>query len=226
MEFRTITEGLEFPEGPVALADGSVLLVEIAAGTLTRVAPDGTKTVVARTGGGPNGAAIGADGKCYICNNGGFEWHREAGRIRPLVQAKDYSGGRIERVHLETGTVEVLYRTCGDIPLKGPNDLVFDAHGGIYFTDLGKRRVRDMDIGAVYYAKADGSFITEVAHPMMTPNGRSRSRRPASSRRSRGHRRMAAGWSPVWAAISASTRWRCRPTGGSASPPWSMAASP
>ena len=28
-----------------------------------------------------------------------------------------------------------------------------------------------MDIGAVYYAKADGSFITEVAHPMVTPNG-------------------------------------------------------
>ena len=171
MEFRTITEGLEFPEGPVALADGSVLLVEIAAGALTRVAPDGTKTVVARTGGGPNGAAIGPDGKCYVCNNGGFEWHREAGRIRPLVQAKDYSGGRIERVDLKTGTVEILYRACGDIPLKGPNDLVFDAHGGIYFTDLGKRRARDMDVGAVYYAKSDGSFIAEVAHPMMTPNG-------------------------------------------------------
>jgi len=171
MEIRTITEGIEFPEGPVALADGSVLLVEIAAGTLTRVAPDGAKSVVARTGGGPNGAAIGPDGKCYICNNGGFEWHREPGRIRPLVQAKDYSGGRIERVDLQSGGVEVLYRACGDIPLKGPNDLVFDAHGGIYFTDLGKRRVRDMDVGAVYYAKADGSSITEVAHPMITPNG-------------------------------------------------------
>jgi gluconolactonase len=171
MEFRTITEGLEFPEGPVALADDSVLLVEIAAGALTRVAPDGAKSVVARTGGGPNGAAIGPDGKCYVCNNGGFEWHREAGRIRPLVQAKDYSGGRIERVDLQSGAVEILYRACGDTPLRGPNDLVFDAHGGIYFTDLGKRRARDMDIGAVYYAKADGSFIAEVAHPMMTPNG-------------------------------------------------------
>ncbi len=159
MEFRTITEGLEFPEGPVALADGSVLLVEIAAGALTRVAPDG------------NGAAMGPDGKCYVCNNGGFEWHREGGRIRPLVQAKDYSGGRIERVDLATGAVEILYTACGDIPLKGPNDLVLDAHGGIYFTDLGKRRPCDMDVGAVYYAKTDGSFITEVAYPMMTPNG-------------------------------------------------------
>jgi hypothetical protein len=50
MEFRTLAEGLQFPEGPVALADGSVLLVEIAAGTLTRNAPDGTKNVVATTG--------------------------------------------------------------------------------------------------------------------------------------------------------------------------------
>lgn len=171
MEIRTLTEGLEFPEGPVALADGSVLLVEIAAGALTRVAPDGTKSVVARTGGGPNGAAVGADGKCCVCNNGGFEWHREAGRIRPLVQAKDYSGGRIERVDLATGTVEILYRACGEVPLKGPNDLVLDAHGGIYFTDLGKRRARELDVGAVYYAKADGSLIAEIAYPMMTPNG-------------------------------------------------------
>ena len=171
MEFRTLAEGLQFPEGPVALADGSVLLVEIAAGTLTRIAPDGTKSVVATTGGGPNGAAIGPDGKCYVANNGGFEWHREAGRIRPLTQAKDYSGGRLERVDLKTGAVETVYRACGDIPLKGPNDLVIDAAGGVYFTDLGKRRPREMDIGAVYYAKPDGSSIVEVAYPMVTPNG-------------------------------------------------------
>jgi gluconolactonase len=171
MDFRTLAEGLQFPEGPVALADGSVLLVEIAGGTLTRVAADGTKSVVARTGGGPNGAAVGLDGTCTISNNGGFEWHREAGRIRPVMQAKDYGGGRIERVDLRTGAAEALYRTCGEVPLKGPNDLVFDAHGGFYFSDLGKVRARDMDRGAVYYAKADGSFIAEVAFPMVTPNG-------------------------------------------------------
>src|SRR5438874_9510395 len=105
MEFRTLAEGLEFPEGPVALDDGSVVLVEIAGGALTRIAPDGGKSVVAGTGGGPNGAALGPDGKCYVANNGGFEWHREAGRIRPMMQARDYSGGRIERVDLKTGAV-------------------------------------------------------------------------------------------------------------------------
>src|SRR5204862_4131680 len=131
------------------------------AGTLTRSAPDGTKTVGATTGGGPNGAAIGPDCKCYVANNGGFEWHREEGRIRPLTQAKNYSGGRLERVDLKTGAVEPVYRACGDIPLKGPNDLVIDAAGGDYFTDLSKRRPREMDIGMDYYAKTDGSSIVD-----------------------------------------------------------------
>ena len=171
MEIRTLAEGLEFPEGPVALADGSVLLVEIAAGRVSRVSPQGVKTVVARPGGGPNGAAVARDGKCYICNNGGFEWHDEGGRKRPVSQAKDYAGGRIERVDLATGAVECLYRAAGEVGLKGPNDLVFDRRGGFYFSDLGKIRPREMDRGAVYYAAADGSTITEVAFPMITPNG-------------------------------------------------------
>jgi gluconolactonase len=171
MQLRSLAEGLAFPEGPVALADASLLLVEIADGSLTRVGPDGTRTVVARPGGGPNGAAIGPDGRCYICNNGGFKWHVEGNRRRPLLQAEDYEGGRIERIDLETGAVECLYRTAGEIPLKGPNDLVFDRYGGFYFSDLGKVRARDMDRGAVYYAKADGSSIREVAFPMVTPNG-------------------------------------------------------
>src|SRR2546430_3624414 len=122
MEFRTLAEGLQFPEGPVALADGSVLLVEIAAGTLTRIAPDGTKSVVTTTGGGPNGAAIGPDGKCYVANNGGFEWHREEGRIRPLTQAKDYSGGRRQRVGPQNRAGQPPYPPRGDKPLKGPNE--------------------------------------------------------------------------------------------------------
>ena len=171
MEIRTLAEKLEFPEGPVALGDGSVVVVEIAAGRLTRVMPGGAKTVAARPGGGPNGAAIGPDGKCYVCNNGGFEWLVEGGRRRPILQASDYAGGRIERIDLATGAVECLYSTVGEVPLKGPNDLVFDRHGGFYFTDLGKVRAREMDRGAVYYAKADGSAITEVAFPMVTPNG-------------------------------------------------------
>ena len=51
---RVIADDLWFPEGPVWLPDGSIVLVEIRRGTLTRVGPDGKKTIVARLGGGPN----------------------------------------------------------------------------------------------------------------------------------------------------------------------------
>jgi gluconolactonase len=169
---REIATGLKFPEGPIALPDGDVLLVEIARGTLSRVKPDGRVEVVAHTGGGPNGAAMGPDGKVWICNNGGFEWiDMGGGRLRPAHQPKDYSGGRIERVDLATGAVEVVYSHGPNGPLRGPNDLVFDADGGLWFTDLGKTRARDLDYGAVYYARPDGSSIVEVVQPMLTPNG-------------------------------------------------------
>ncbi len=166
-----ITQALRFPEGPIAMPDGSVLLVEIERQTLSRVTPDGRITVVANTGGGPNGAAIGPDGACYICNNGGFEWIKDAGGLRPHTQAKNYTSGSIQRVDINTGKVDVLYTKGPNHKLNGPNDLVFDAHGGFYFTDLGKRRDREMDQGCLYYAKADGSHIKEIAFPLMTPNG-------------------------------------------------------
>jgi gluconolactonase len=169
---REVARGLRFPEGPVCLPDGSVLVVEIAGGTLTRISPSGRVEVVAELGGGPNGAALGPDGKVYVCNNGGFRWLRQAdGYLRPIGIAEDYAGGRIERVDLSTGRVEVLYRDCGGTPLCGPNDLVFDGHGGFWFSDLGKVRARSMDRGAVYYARMDGSSIREAIFPVLTPNG-------------------------------------------------------
>ena len=79
LEGRELAKGLRFPEGPIAMADDSVLLVEIERGTLSRVDQKGRIEVLAHTGGGPNGAALGTDGKCYVCNNGGFNWHHETG---------------------------------------------------------------------------------------------------------------------------------------------------
>jgi gluconolactonase len=170
-ELHEITSGLRFPEGPVALADGSVLVVEMQAKTLTRVSPDGSHHIVAELGGGPNGAAIGPDGRCYVCNNGGLLFHEAGGRSVPGLVPDDYRGGWVEAVDLATGRTEVLYRKCGDFPLLGPNDIVFDQHGGFYFTDYGKVRRRDRDRGAVFYAHIDGSLIKQVAFPLEGPNG-------------------------------------------------------
>ena len=110
--FRVIAEDLAFPEGPLELPGGDLALVEIRAGTVTRVALDGRKSIIAKTGGGPNG-----------------------------------------------------------IPLKGPNDLVFDAEGNFYVTDLGTTRPRDRDRTGVFYASPDGKMIKEIVFPMEAPNG-------------------------------------------------------
>ncbi|MES3013200.1 MAG: SMP-30/gluconolactonase/LRE family protein [Pseudomonadota bacterium] len=172
MRIREMATGLQFPEGPIAMRDGSVILVEIARGTLSRVLPDGRVHVVAELGGGPNGAAIGPDGAVYVCNNGGFRWHTEIdGTHRPIGQADDYSGGRIERVDLNTGQFERLYDSVEGLGLRGPNDIVFDAHGGFYFTDLGKVRDTELDRGGVFYGQPDGSQANVIARPVMTPNG-------------------------------------------------------
>ena len=170
-EARVVATGLCFPEGPVAMADASVVLVEIERQTLSHILADGTVQVIAHTGGGPNGAALGPDGAFYVCNNGGFAWRLEENLFRPAMASSDYVTGSIQRVDPHTGAVRVLYDRCGAHKLNGPNDLVFDAHGGFYFTDLGKTRVRDRDHGVIYYARADGSRIVEVAHHALTPNG-------------------------------------------------------
>ncbi len=167
MALQVLAEGLRFPEGPVVLPDGSVAVVEIAAGRITAVTPQGEKKVLATTGGGPNGMALGPNGKLFVCNNGGFSWHEEPGLLRPLHQPPDYSGGRIEVVDPATGSVTKLYDRCGEVTLKGPNDIVFDpVHGGFWFTDLGKVRARDRDHGCVYWAATDGSRIVEAAFPV------------------------------------------------------------
>jgi gluconolactonase len=158
-DVEVVAEDLAFPEGPVALSDGSVLITEIDRGTLTRVAPSGRTDVVANCGGGPNGAAIGPDGAVYICNNGG------------RFASGNWNGGWVERVNLGTHRVEVIYRECDGRRLSGPNDLVFDATGNFYFTDTGKFRGRQRDIGSLYYAHSDGSFIAELVHPAESPNG-------------------------------------------------------
>jgi gluconolactonase len=157
-DVRVVAEGLVFPEGPVALRDGSVLVTEMRRGTVSRVdAGTGAAEVVAETGGGPNGAAIGPDGALYVCNNGGYE--------------PDYHGGRIERVDLETGRVDVLYEACDGQRLSGPNDIVFDGDGNLWFTDTGKFLADRRHYGRIHWARPDGSEIVAAMGRVDAPNG-------------------------------------------------------
>lgn len=169
--FMEICGGLQFPEGPVWMPDGSWLVVELAAGTVVRITADGRRQLVATPGGSPNGAALGPDGHLYVCNSGGFSWERKDGLLWPVGTPDDYSGGRIERVDLSTGKVERLYDVVDGLGLSGPNDIVFDAHGGFWFSDHGKRRAHHVECGGLYYGRADGSLVKRVVYPLVTANG-------------------------------------------------------
>ncbi|MFL6204933.1 MAG: SMP-30/gluconolactonase/LRE family protein [Acidimicrobiales bacterium] len=173
MDTRELATGLKFPEGPVATDDGDVILVEIARGTLTKVAADGRLEVLANVGGGPNGAAWGPDGAIYITNNGGCFTFEEPipGITVPGAVPPTWKGGSIQRVDLSTGSVSTLYTESSSGPLRAPNDLVFDGHGGFWFTDHGVRLDRSSDRTGIHYAKADGSSCQEVIFPLDAPNG-------------------------------------------------------
>lgn len=164
-----LATGLGFPEGPVVCPDGAVILTEIRNNQLSRVTQDGKVTVFSRCGGGPNGLAFGPDGALYLCNNGGSKYVE--GYSMGIAPHPDYKFGSIQRIDAKTGEFKTLYTEVGGHKLSAPNDLVFDVHGGFYFTDLGKRYARHRDHGGIYYALPDGSSVKEIAYPILSPNG-------------------------------------------------------
>ncbi len=159
-EHEIIADGLGFPEGPVVMADGSVIVVEIFAGRVSRCW-NGRRETICEPGGGPNGAAIGPDGALYVCNNGGMG----------PKQPEDGKTGRIERIDLATGRHERLYDACGDRALSAPNDLVFDCDGNLWFTDFGKREPNGKQFGGLYCCRPDGSAITRIVDAALSYNG-------------------------------------------------------
>lgn len=158
-----VADGLGFPEGPVVMADGSVIVVELMAGRVTRCW-GGRKEVICEPGGGPNGAAIGPDGALWLCNSGGV------GNTGPG------SEGRIERLDLATGRLERIYDACDGEPLEAPNDLAFDPEGRLWFTDLGTlhiegHRIKGKAFGGLYACEPNGSGITAIEPGTLSYNG-------------------------------------------------------
>ena len=177
LEFEVLASSLGFTEGPVVTDDGRVFAVDIDGGRVVQI-QHGQVDVVATPGGGPNGLALETSTTAIIANNGGFLWTDIGGGVRiPIDRATHtneppgFAGGWLERVDLTSGQVTVLLRECEGRPLRGPNDLVFDADGGVWFTDHGKGRHASVDRGGLYYVPPDWSSVQEVAFPLLGPNG-------------------------------------------------------
>ncbi len=127
-EPRVIVEGLGFPEGPTYLGAGEVAVTEIHGQCVTRCS-EGTSSIIAKTGGGPNGATLAADGAIWVANNGGLS----AGPGGYWSPPEGLIDGRIQRVTLD-GACENLADLPGELPHR-PNDLCFGPDGKLYFSD-------------------------------------------------------------------------------------------
>jgi gluconolactonase len=109
--------GLSAPEGPVALPDGTWLIVEGGAerGCVTHISADGrTKRIIKKTG-RPNGLAVDADG---------------------VIWAAESKTPSLVRLTMD-GKAEVVATECDGEPFLFPNDLCFGPDGGLYLTDSG-----------------------------------------------------------------------------------------
>ncbi len=158
MKISEIASGLQFPEGPIALDDGSVMLVEIARGTLSRVRARRRRASRRRPRRRPERRRDRPRRRGLRLQQRRLSLDHRDRRLPP----SDRPGRRLLAAAASsastsrTGRFERLYDTVEGLGLRGPNDIVFDAHGGFYFTDLGKVRPTEIDRGGVFYATSDG----------------------------------------------------------------------
>lgn len=182
-DHQCLADGLAFPESPVPLGDGSVLVSEIAGGRITRIHRDGTRRSVAETGGGPNGVAMLPDGRLIVCQNGGsrfglapwpYDFDGCVRLFRPVGPSEHPVVPSLQVVE-PCGRVATLVtgftsRTGNTHALVRPSDICVDAHGGFYVTDGGSAHGRNRILTGLLYGTVQGG-LREIVYPLEMPNG-------------------------------------------------------
>jgi gluconolactonase len=164
MAHDVLARDLGFPEGPVWLGPRRVAFTEIR-GQCVSVWEDGRVRKIAHTGGGANGATLGADGTLYVANNGGLSLgHEGQWRANPEIP------GRIQRVTLAGEVSDVATLLPGTLPHR-PNDLCFGPDGLLYFTDPHDwENLPALGVGRVNRTSLDGDVELLCDFPNF-PNG-------------------------------------------------------
>lgn len=145
-EVGIFVTGFKFPEGPAVDRNGHLFLVDMATGDISRVSPEGRAEIFFNTGGIPNGAKFHENGDLYVAD-------RKCGIIAISPQK----------------AVRVIADRYHEEKFNGPNDLVFDSQGNLYFTDPEGSSAEE-PYGRLYRISSSGE-INCLASGLAYPNG-------------------------------------------------------
>ena len=146
---QVVAQGLRGTEGPIAAPDGTLLLTEQAASVITRIDAQGNRSTFLENTSGCQGLTFDQKGRLI----GVLPATRQ---IATLTPARTVIAGAFQ-----------------GRPFIGPNDLVADRTGGVYFTDPGGYPPPGQflaEIPAVYYVRPNGAVI-RITDEIPRPNG-------------------------------------------------------
>lgn len=147
-EVRRVHSGFQFTEGPAADAAGNVYFTDPRANVIYISHTDGRLSTFLEDTRGANGLMFDAQGRLVVCQGG---------------------EGRVVSLDVITIDVKVIADRFDGQRFNAPNDLVLDAHGGVYFTDPAFR-AGTQDKEGVYHVDDKGA-VTRVIDDLPRPNG-------------------------------------------------------
>jgi gluconolactonase len=147
-EIKKWHTGFKFVEGPMADGKGNVYFSDLGANKIYKIDSDDKLSVFSDKLNGPNGLMFNIKGELLACEMG---------------------AGRVVAFDVDSKKMRVVADTYEGKGFGGPNDLVTDLQGGVYFTDYRLAKGKQDKMG-VYYVTADGK-VTRLVDDLRSPNG-------------------------------------------------------
>jgi gluconolactonase len=169
--YEIVCSGLPFGEGPSWCEDGTIVCTSVAGGCLYRVFPeDRNANVIAVTDGGPNSCVATTDAGFLVTQNGGVDFSVfDVPGFGDLPPCTPVTPG-IQFVSSSGDCRYVATRAVDGTSMRGPNDLVVDGDGTVYFTDPGHYPLPDLPSGQVMKLDRQGE-VSVVADGFTYCNG-------------------------------------------------------
>jgi gluconolactonase len=148
-----VEDSVVFTEGPAVARDGRVYFTNMQASKILRWDPVSEELEVFRENTNKaNGLLFDPQGRLLACEG---------------------AAGRVTRMDVESGEIEVLADSYDGLPLDPPNDLCLDSQGRIYFSSRPATNVPSRgNVIAVYRIDPNGTLNRLLAWPEVhMPNG-------------------------------------------------------